>query len=235
MLGYVSKIESLGTVDGPGVRCVIFTSGCPLRCSYCHNPETWEMSSGDAVDSEEIAEKILRLYPYIKNGGVTFSGGEPCVQAEFICDVISRIMQTKLHIALDTSGSVLNKATEKLISMCDLIMLDIKFTSEEDYKAHTGGTLKRTLGFLDKCRELGKEVWVRHVVVPGLNDSEEGILRLKKIIAPYDNITRIELLPFKKLCIEKYEGLNISFPLASTPECDKETVDRLYGILEKTE
>ena len=233
MLGYVNKIESLGTVDGPGVRCVVFTSGCPLRCAYCHNPETWEIGSGEAVSSKEIAEKILRLYPYIKNGGVTFSGGEPCVQSEFICDVISQIMQTKLHIALDTSGSVLNKSVEKLISMCDLVLLDIKFTSDEEYKNHTGGTLSQTLKFLDKCRELNKEVWIRHVVVPGLNDSEEDILRLKKIIAPYDNISKVELLPFKKLCIEKYENLKLPFSLSSTPECDKETIDRLYNVLNK--
>ena len=235
MLGYITKIESLGTVDGPGVRCVIFTSGCPLRCAYCHNPETWEIGSGEAVDSKEIAEKISRLYPYIKNGGVTFSGGEPCVQSEFICDVISQIMQTKLHIALDTSGSVLNKSVEKLISMCDLVLLDIKFTSDEEYKKHTGGSLSRTLEFLDKCRELNKEVWIRHVVVPGLNDSEEDILRLKKIIAPYDNISKVELLPFKKLCIEKYENLKLPFSLSSTPECDKENIDRLYKALNENQ
>ena len=235
MLGYVSKIESLGTVDGPGVRCVIFTSGCPLRCTYCHNPETWRIDGGEAVDSQEIAEKISRLYPYIKNGGVTFSGGEPCVQAEFVCDVISQIMQTKLHIALDTSGSVLNKSVEKLISMCDLIMLDIKFTSDEEYGKYTGGSLSGTLEFLDKCRELNKEVWVRHVVVPGLNDSEEDIIKLKKIIEPYGNISRVELLPFKKLCIEKYEDMKIPFPLSSVPECDKETINRLYKALETNE
>ena len=232
MLGHVSKIESLGTVDGPGVRCVIFTSGCPLRCIYCHNPETWAIDQGDAVDSEEIAEKISRLYPYIKRGGVTFSGGEPCVQAEFLCDVISRIMQTKLHIALDTSGSVLNERVEKLISMCDLIMLDIKFTSNEDYKKYTGGTLTQTLEFLDKCQKLSKEVWIRHVVVPTLNDSDEDIMRLKEIIAPYDNIIRVELLPFKKLCLEKYESLSIPFPLYDIPECDSKTIDRLYKILD---
>ena len=231
MLGYVSKIESLGTVDGPGVRCVIFTSGCPLRCTYCHNPETWEACDGNATDSEQIAEQISRLYPYIKRGGVTFSGGEPCVQAEFVCDVISKIMQTKLHIALDTSGSVLNKSVEKLISMCDLIMLDIKFTSDEDYQKYTGGTLTQTLKFLDKCQELSKEVWIRHVVVPTLNDSDEDIRRLKKIIAPYDNISRVELLPFKKLCLEKYENLGVLFPLANVPECDGKTIDRLYKIL----
>lgn len=235
MLGYVSKIESLGTVDGPGVRCVIFTSGCPLRCTYCHNPETWSIDRGEAVDSKEVAEKILRLYPYIKGGGVTFSGGEPCVQSEFICDVISQIMQTKLHIALDTSGSVLNESVKRLISMCDLIMLDIKFTTDEDYQKYTRGTLKGTLEFLDKCKELNKEVWVRHVVVPTLNDSEEDIRRLAKIIAPYDNITKVELLPFKKLCLEKYENLGLSFPLSETPECDKETIERLYKALNENQ
>ena len=231
MLGYVSKIESLGTVDGPGVRCVIFTSGCPLRCTYCHNPETWKIGNGEAVDSKEIAEKILRLYPYIKNGGVTFSGGEPCLQSEFVFDVISQIMQTKLHIALDTSGSILNDSVEKLISICDLIMLDIKFTSEDEYKMHTGGTLEETLKFLDKCKEFKKEVWVRHVVVPGLNDSDEDIVRLAKLIAPYDNITKIELLPFKKLCLEKYENLGLDFPLYKTPECDAKTIERLYKVV----
>jgi pyruvate formate lyase activating enzyme len=141
-------------------------------------------------------------------------------------------MQTKLHIALDTSGSVLNERVEKLISMCDLIMLDIKFTSNEDYKKFTGGTLTQTLEFLDKCQKLSKEVWIRHVVVPTLNDSDEDIMRLKEIIAPYDNISRVELLPFKKLCLEKYESLSIPFPLYDIPECDSKTIDRLYKILD---
>ena len=184
------------------------------------------------MDSREVAEKISRLYPYIKGGGVTFSGGEPCVQSEFICDIISALMPTKLHIALDTSGSVLNDSAIKLISMCDLIMLDIKFTSEADYQRYTGGSLSDTLKFLDKCRELNKEVWVRHVVVPTLNDSDEDIKRLKEIIAPYSNITKVELLPFKKLCLEKYESLGVPFALSNVPECDSATIDRLYKILE---
>ncbi len=231
MKGYVHSLQSMGTVDGPGVRAVLFTEGCPLRCAYCHNPDTWEMKEGNLVSAEEIAERILRLYPYIKNGGVTFSGGEPCVQAEFLCETAALLKEKKLHIALDTSGCVYNEKVEKLLELTDLILLDVKMTSEEDYEKYIGGSFEKTLDFLRILEEKKKDVWIRHVVVPGINDREEDILRLKEILSPFSCIRKIELLPFRTLCLEKYENMGIEFPLKDTPQMDTERLHKLEDIL----
>lgn len=231
MNGYIHSIQSLGTLDGPGVRAVIFTSGCPLRCIYCHNPDTWQAGGGELWDADGLANKVLRLYPYIKNGGVTFSGGEPCVQAQFLTEVADKLKAHGLHIALDTSGTVDNAHTDRLIKLVDLVLLDIKFTTESDYNLYTGATLSAVLKFLDKLESMGKDVWIRHVTVPGLNDSAEDIKRLADIVRPYKCIKKTELLPFRKLCLEKYERLGISFPLADTPEMSAERLKVLESEL----
>lgn len=231
MKGYVHSLQSMGTVDGPGVRAVVFTEGCPLRCVYCHNPDTWEFNKEHLVSAEELSEKILRLYPYIKNGGVTFSGGEPCVQAEFLTELACLLKEKGLHIALDTSGAVYNEKVEKLLEKTDLVLLDIKMTSEADYKKHIGGSLKTTLDFLEILEKKNKEVWIRHVVVPGITDSEDNIKKLKELISPFKCITKVELLPFRTLCIEKYESMGIEFPLKDTPQMSREETERLYEFL----
>lgn len=233
MQGYIHSLQSMGTLDGPGVRAVVFTEGCPLRCIYCHNPDTWECSKSDLMDASEIAEKILRLYPYIKNGGVTFSGGEPCLQADFICEVISLVSEKGLHIAIDTCGEVLDDKVEKLLSMTDLVLLDIKMTTEEDYEKYTKGSLSRVMTFLQKLQSMNKETWIRHVVVPGINDNGEDIKRLAKLIKGYSCISKIELLPYRSLCIEKYKNLGIEYPLEDTPQMDKTDLLRLDAILRK--
>lgn len=232
MKGYIHSLQSLGTVDGPGVRAVVFTEGCPLRCAYCHNPDTWEFREESLMSAETLSEKILRLYPYIKNGGVTFSGGEPCLQAEFLTEVATVLKEKGLHIALDTSGAVYDEKVERLLSLTDLVLLDIKMTDEEAYEKHIGGSLRKTMEFLAKLEEMNKDVWIRHVVVPGITDSEENIRRLKELISPYKCISKIELLPFKKLCLEKYESMGIEFPLKSTPQMDVSKAEELYKILE---
>ncbi len=231
MTGYIHKLESLGTVDGPGVRAVIFSTGCPLRCKYCHNPDTWCLQDGAPTEAEKLVEKILRLYPYIKNGGVTFSGGEPCVQARFFTRVAELLRQEGLHIALDTSGAVLNDDVRELIDKCDLVLLDVKSVSEEGYRDLTGGSLADTIAFLDLLESMGKPVWIRHVVVPEVNDGEKDILALQDLLADYKCIQKIELLPFRKLCTEKYKSLNIPFPFEDTPEMSQVELDRLAGLL----
>ncbi len=208
----------MGTVDGPGVRAVVFTEGCPLRCAYCHNPDTWTQSEEHLVSSEELAQKLLRYYPYIKDGGVTFSGGEPCLQPEFLADVAARLKERGLHIALDTSGAVYSPAVEKLLELTDLVLLDIKMTTAEGYREHIGGSLEQVISFLDRLEKMGKPAWIRHVVVPGLNDTEDNMDRLAELIRPYTRVEKVELLPFRKLCLEKYEALGISFLLADTPQ-----------------
>ncbi len=231
MKGYIHSIQSMGMVDGPGVRTVVFTEGCPLRCVYCHNPDTWERRAEDLTEAGELAQKILRFYPYIKNGGVTFSGGEPCLEAPFLTELARLLKEKRLHIALDTSGAVYNADVEALLSLTDLVLLDIKMTTEEDYKRHIGMSLSAALGFLNKLEEMGKAVWVRHVAVPGITDTEENIFRLKKLLDGYTCVKRIELLPFKTLCLEKYKSLGIPFPLADTPPLPALRLEELKKLL----
>ena len=233
MKGYIHSLQSLGTVDGPGVRTVVFAEGCPLRCAYCHNPDTWECKEADLCDADEIAEKILRFYPYIKNGGVTFSGGEPCLQAEFFEYLAAILKKHGLHIALDTCGAIDTEAVDRLLDKIDLVLLDLKMTTEENYKKHTGGSLSRTLAFLDKLETMRIDVWIRQVIVPGINDTEQDIERLAELIKGYKSVKKIELLPFKKLCTEKYRALAIPFPLESTPQASEARVAELQAYLEK--
>ncbi len=232
MRGYVHSLQSLGTVDGPGVRSVVFLSGCPLRCVYCHNPDTWERQESQLTDAEELACRLLRFYSFIKNGGVTFSGGEPLSQAEFVTEVAERLKQEGLHIAIDTCGVPLTPATERLLAVADMFLLDIKMTTEEDYKRYTGGSLASTMAFLDKLEKLQKDTWIRHVVVPGINDTEEDILRLAELIKGYTCIKKVELLPYKNLCLEKYKALNLPFPLEATPPMRAEKIAKLEKVLE---
>ncbi len=231
MKGRISAIQSLGTVDGPGLRTVIFAAHCPLRCAYCHNPETWA-ENGEEYEAEDIAKKVLRFKPYIRNGGVTFSGGEPLVQAKFFSSLADILKSEGLHIALDTSGNVAGEDVDELTEKIDMALLDIKFTTEEEYRTYTGGSLRKTLDYLGKLHALGKRVWIRQVIAQGLTDSEENITRLARLIAPFESvIDRVELLPFRKLCLEKYEQLGIPFPLAAVPETDEATIARLSALL----
>ena len=231
MEGYIHSLQSLGTVDGPGVRAVIFSTGCPLRCIYCHNPDTWDIRRGTPTDACALAERIRRLIPYIKDGGVTFSGGEPCMQAEFFTELATHLRKMGLHIALDTSLSVWNDRVRGLIDRCDLILADLKFTTEQEYAEYCGGSLAEVLSRLEYVNSLGKEIWIRHVVVPSITDTRENILRLKALIKGYDRVSRVELLPFRKLCLEKYAELGIPFPLADTPEATGNATRELYRIL----
>ena len=232
MRGYVHSLQSLGTVDGPGVRSVVFLSGCPLRCIYCHNPDTWECREEQLTDSIELAERLFRFYSFIKKGGVTFSGGEPLLQAEFVTEVAKILKQKGLHVAIDTCGTPRSPAAEELLGVADMFLLDIKMTTEEDYKRHTGGSLAATMAFLDRLEERQKDTWIRHVVVPGINDTEEDVLRLAELIKGYTCIKKVELLPYKNLCIEKYKALNIPFTLEETPPMKAEEIAKLEKVLE---
>ena len=233
MQGHIHSIQSLGAVDGPGVRAVVFGEGCPLRCAYCHNPDTWQAKDEDKIEADTLCEKILRLYPYIKNGGVTFSGGEPCLQAPFFTEVAKKLKERGLHIALDTCGEVNTPAVDELLSYVDLILLDVKMTSEEDYARYTGGALAHTMAFLKKAEARGIPVWIRQVTVPGINDTEENIDRLAALLSPFTCIERVELLPFRTLCVEKYKSLGIPFPLADTPDMTKEQIAPLQARINR--
>ncbi len=234
MTGYIHSLQSLGTVDGPGVRAVVFAAGCPLRCIYCHNPDTWERKGGTPTEHAELATRIKRLYSYIKDGGVTFSGGEPCMQSKFFSALADELHCEGLHVALDTSGAIVTEAALELIDKCDLILLDVKFTHDRDALRYTGADLSGPMAVLGHCESVGKPVWIRHVVVPGINDTEEDAKALGRLIAPYGCIERIEFLPFRKLCLEKYERLGIPFALKDTPEADADRVKALESACVRT-
>ena len=231
MKGVISSLQSFGTVDGPNVRCVVFAAGCPLRCAYCHNPETWE-KRGEEFEPAELAKKILRFKPYIKRGGVTLSGGEPLLQGEFFAELAALLKRENLSVALDTSGNYSDEYTERLVDLCDLVLLDVKFTSEEEYRRYTGGSLQKTLAFLDLLKGKNKPVWIRQVVLEGINDGAENALKLKRLIAPYRGIVKTtELLPFRKICLEKYDRMNIDFPMKNLAETSAITLDRMNAVL----
>ncbi len=231
MKGYVHSLQSMGTLDGPGLRAVVFLSGCPLRCIYCHNPDTHALTDGEYCDAEDITGRVKRLYPYIKDGGVTFSGGEPCLQAAFVKEMAESLREMGLHIALDTSGCIMNGDVDSLLDSVDLVLLDIKFTNDSDYFRYTGTHIDTPLAMLRECERRGLAVWIRHVVVPGINDNKKSISALRELLRPYSVIEKIELLPFRKLCLEKYEELGIDFPLKDTPEMNPERLSMLEECL----
>ncbi len=228
MQGKIHSFQSLGTVDGPGVRAVVFMQGCPLRCVCCHNPDTWDTDGGKLVSAEEMFRKIQRLRAYFgKDGGVTVSGGEPLLQADFVAELFSLCRADGINCALDTSGCIYNESVERLLSLTDLVLLDYKYTNDEDYKKYTGMSRQSADAFLGRLSALDKRVWIRQVIIPTLNDSEESVSRLYALKERYSCIEKIELLPFRKLCIEKYRTLGMSFPLEDIPEASEELIERL--------
>lgn len=229
--GRIHSFQSMGAVDGPGLRCVVFMQGCPLRCAYCHNPDTHSFDDGEEVTTDEMLRKILRFKSYIKNGGVTVSGGEPLMQAEFVKELFALLKENGIHTALDTSGAGNFEKARELLSVTDLVLLDLKFHNQADYQKYCKGDFEKTIEFLRLTQELNIPVWIRQVIVPGINDSDESISQLLSIIEGYENIKKTELLPFRKLCIPKYENMGIPFPLADTPEMSQERINELYKLI----
>lgn len=235
MKGAVASFQSMGAVDGPGLRCAVFMQGCPLRCAFCHNPETWDAGAGTPTTVDELTARILRYRSYIKKGGVTVSGGEPLLQAPFVAALFRRLRQEGIHTALDTSGYGDLEAAREVLEVTDLVICDIKFTDEAVFERVCGGQLSKVHDFLALTAGMKVPLWLRQVIIPGINDNEKNVLRLKKQAALYPNAVKIELLPFRKLCAEKYEQLGLRFPLADTPECPDETVRTLQALLNTTE
>ncbi|HOU10582.1 MAG TPA: pyruvate formate-lyase-activating protein [Clostridiales bacterium] len=235
MMGAIASFQSMGAVDGPGLRCAVFMQGCPLRCQCCHNPETWVPGAGTQISVEELTDRILRYRSYIKKGGVTVSGGEPLLQAAFVAELFRRLRQEGIHTALDTSGYGDLAAVRELLNVTDLVICDIKFTDETIFERFCGGQLQQVYDFLALTAEMRVPLWLRQVIIPGLNDNEKSVLQLKKQAALYPNAEKIELLPFRKLCVTKYEELGIPFPLEDTPECPDETIRTLKLLLSETE
>ncbi len=232
MTGRIHSFQSLGTADGPGVRAVVFMQGCPLRCACCHNPDTWSFDGGTEVSAEEIFAKIKRLKNYFgKNGGVTVSGGEPLMQPEFIKELFTLCKNDGITTAIDTSGCVLNDNIKEALKLTDTALLDYKFITDELYKTKVGCEKTKVDEFLEYLDSQNIDTWIRQVIIKDLNNDESSISALKGLKEKYSCIKKIELLPFKKLCIEKYEKLNIPFPLAETPETTKQEIEELTEYL----
>lgn len=245
MDGVIHSFQSMGAVDGPGLRYLVFLQGCPLRCVYCHNPDTWAFDAPSAlrVPAEQVVKQALRYRTYFKNsGGVTVSGGEALCQWEFVAELFERLHAEGIHTALDTSGiggglagdgSLRDCGARRVLEHTDLVICDIKFPTEELYREKCRGRLSEVLSFLKLTEEMGIPLWVRHVVVPGLTDGEENVRKVKELAKQFKNLEKIELLPFRKLCMAKYEELGIEFPLKDTEECTEGKIRELRGkILE---
>lgn len=234
MNGYVSSIQSLGAVDGPGVRCVIFMQGCVLRCKCCHNPETWEFGKGEEYTPERLMGKIRRYVSYFgSEGGVTVSGGEPLCQSEFVTELFKICRQEGINTCLDTSGCLMNDSVRELLDVTDIVLLDYKMTNEQDYYSFSGMHQSAAEEFLKELQKRSKRVWLREVIVPSINDNAESVAKLLRKQKEYPCIEKIELLPFHKACVTKYDELGIKFPLKDIPEATKENVSELFARAEK--
>ena len=234
IIGHVHSLQSLGAVDGPGIRFVVFMQGCNLRCGCCHNPDTWGINSGTPYTPEEILEKVVRYKEYFGTlGGITVSGGEPLLHATFVRELFTLCKKSGINTCLDTSGSILNDEIKALLAVTDRVLLDIKYTQDEQYKKHVGCSLSTVLEFLEFLDSKNIPTVLRQVIIPTLNDTEENILKLKKIASEYSNIDKIELLPFRKICEVKYENMGLDFPFAHIPEPTSEQMETLTKTLLK--
>ena len=232
MTGCVHSIQSMGTLDGPGVRFVIFTQGCPLRCKCCHNPDTWDRDGGTVYTAEELVARALRFREYFgEEGGVTVSGGEPLLQAAFVAELFERCHRENINTCLDTSGCLLTKEVESLLAHTDRVLLDVKYTTDADYRSNVGCGMDAPMTFLDYLDENGIPTTLRQVVIPTVNDTEEQVLELRRIANAHANVDKVELLPFRKICQVKYDQLGLEFPFSHLPEPSKAHMRALEQLL----
>ena len=234
VVGRVHSFQSLATLDGPGVRFAVFLQGCHLRCGCCHNPDTWDINDGSVYTSEEIVKKALRFKEYFgKDGGITLSGGEPLLQADFVREVFSLCKKEGINTCLDTSGSILTEGVKGALELTDRVLLDIKYTDDEKYQKYVGCSIKTPLEFLSFLDEKGIPTTIRQVIIPSLNCDEDNISKLSKIVKEHKCIDKVELLPFKKICQVKYDKMGTEFSFASIPEPTKAEMDKLNSLLKK--
>jgi len=234
LFGNIHSIQTFATADGPGSRFVVFMQGCRFRCVYCHNPDTWRFDGGTKFSAEQIVKKMLRYTPYYgNNGGITLSGGEPLLQAEFAAEVFYLCRQNSVHTALDTAGSRLDATVKKLLQYTDLVLLDIKHCEKQKFRQITGCRLDTTLDFLDYLTETNKKFWVRQVVADGINDTEAEIELLAKLLQGRKSLERVELLPYHTLGAHKWQSLGIDYPLKASPPISQERIAELTSILER--
>ena len=227
--GYVHSYETGSRLDGPGVRITLFVSGCPLRCQYCHNPDTWLLKHGVRVSAEQVITRLGHFAPALRamQGGLTISGGEVLVQTAFTNRILGAAKELNLHTAIETSGFLGTRASDEYLQNLDLVILDIKSGDPETYKRVTKRDLEPTLRFAKRLAELGKPVWVRFTLVPGLTDDPANVDSIAKFVAPMKNVEWVEVLPFHQLGAFKWKALDIEYTLADTPPAGPELVARV--------
>lgn len=240
MKGYIHSIETFGTVDGPGVRYVIFTQGCPMRCKFCHNPDTWQPNIGEQKTTDEIIKDFERYRPFLRNGGITVTGGEPLMQLDFIIELFEKCYEKDIHTCLDTSGIIFNNKNPKLMEKFDrlvrvtnLVMLDIKHIDPEEHLKLTAQPNDQILAFAKYLEENAVPLWIRHVIVPEITYKEEYLYKLGYFIGNLKNLKALDVLPYHTLGISKYEKLGIDYPLKGIPALDKEDAIKAREIILK--
>lgn len=232
MIGRIHSIETCGTVDGPGIRFLIFTQGCPMRCQYCHNPDTWKLSDGKEMDTNQLFEEIKKYKSYMKfsGGGLTITGGEPLLQPDFVLDLFKKCRAEGIHTALDTSGYVNLELVKEVLEYTDLVLLDIKSFNPEVFKNLTKVELSPTLKFASYLKEKKIPMWLRHVIVPGLTDNWTDLEGLAKYLSNFDNIDQIEILPFHKMGEYKWENLGYDYKLKDTLEPSDDLIEKIIKL-----
>ena len=235
MKGRIHSTESFGTVDGPGVRFVVFFQGCPLRCKYCHNPDTWDFSGGREVTAEELMKEYDSYKEFLKSGGITATGGEPLAQPEFLAELFALAKSKGVHTCLDTSAGVYDPAhhekIDEALKYTDLVMLDIKHIDDEEHRKLTGKGNRNILAFAEHIRQLGIPVWIRHVVVPGITDKHEELFALGEFLSTLSNIKALDVLPYHDMAKPKYAELGLEYPLGDTPPLTKEEAIKARDII----
>jgi pyruvate formate lyase activating enzyme len=227
--GYAHSYETASRYDGPGLRVVLFVSGCLLRCSYCHNPDTWHLKDGTYISAKEVIDRLAGFSSALLalDGGLTISGGEPLVQLAFTRRILAGAKQLGLHTAIETSGFLGDRADDKYLSVLDLVLLDIKSSNPETYRAVTGRDLTPTLRFAERLAAIGKPVWVRFTLVPGFTDDPANVEGIAKFIAPMRNVEWVEIQPFHQLGAFKWKAMNLEYKHAHTPTPTPDLVERV--------
>lgn len=238
MQGHIHSIETFGTVDGPGIRYVIFVQGCPMRCQYCHNPDTWTVGTGELREVDDLLKEYESYRPYLTGGGLTVTGGEPMLQIEFVTELFRKAKEKEIHTCLDTSGVTFNrenpeylKKVKELMKYTDLVMLDIKHIDDEEHKKLTGHSNERILDFARFLDEIGKDVWIRHVTVPGITFEKQYLIRLGEFLAELHNVKALDVLPYHTMGVPKYEQLGMEYPLKDVPALDKKDAEYARNLI----
>lgn len=230
MKAYINSFESFGTKDGPGIRFVLFLQGCPLRCIYCHNVDTWDLRKKNYVHNADEIMKEINKIKFFLTGGVTISGGEPLMQANFILELFKKCKENNIHTAIDTSGYIFNKRVKEVLEYTDLVLLDIKHIDKNKYKDITSVEIDNTLKFLNYLEEINKKTWIRYVLIPGYTDEEKDLHRWAEYISKFATIKRVDILPFHQMGIYKWEKVNIEYKLSKISAPSKEDIKKAENI-----